>query len=111
MDQLPISGGIPANWNERVSKLGIRRLGPISAQIGSRPPRLSNARHRAILSILSILVAARGRTVSTGRLIVELWDDAPVGAVETFIAELHRVLEPERPSRTPPKILVTSGDG
>ncbi|WP_104089888.1 BTAD domain-containing putative transcriptional regulator [Arthrobacter sp. GMC3] len=94
-----------------MSKLRIRVLGPIGAEIDGGPLHLSKARHR---EILGILVAAHGRTVSTGRLVDELWEDAPagaVGAVRTFIGELRRILEPERPARTPPANLVTVGDG
>ena len=94
-----------------MNELLVRVLGPISAEIGGDPLRLSKARHR---EILGILVAAHGRTVSTGRLVDELWEDAPggaVGAVRTFIGELRKLLEPERLARTPPAILVTEGDG
>lgn len=94
-----------------MSKLRIRVLGPVCAEIDDSPLPLSKARHR---EILAILVVARGRRVSTGRMADELWEDAPdgaVGAVRTFIGELRRILEPQRPARTPPSILVTTGDG
>ncbi|UWX97382.1 winged helix-turn-helix domain-containing protein [Arthrobacter zhaoxinii] len=94
-----------------MSKLRIRVLGPIGAELGDTPLRLSKARHR---ELLGLLVAARGRTVSTQRLVDELWEDAPsgaVGAVRTFIGELRRLLEPARPPRTPPAVLLTTGNG
>ncbi|WP_343318456.1 BTAD domain-containing putative transcriptional regulator [Arthrobacter sp. TMP15] len=94
-----------------MNKLGICVLGPIRAEIQNHSLHLSKARHR---EIIGILVAARGRTVSTARLIEELWEDAPagaVGAVRTFIGELRRILEPERPPRMPPSIIVTIGEG
>lgn len=94
-----------------MSKLRIRVLGPIAAEIAGVPVRLSKARHR---EIVGILVVAHGRTVSTDVLVDELWDDPPAGAVgsiRTFIGELRRLLEPERAPRTPPAILVTDGDG
>lgn len=94
-----------------MSNLRIRVLGPIGAEIDGGPLRLSKARHR---EIVCILVAAHGRTVSIDRLVEELWEDAPggaVGAVRTFIGELRRILEPERPPRTPPAHLLTIGDG
>lgn len=94
-----------------MSQLRIHILGPLGAEIGANPLHLSKARHR---EILGILLAAQGRTVSTGRLMEELWEDAPagaVGAVRTFIGELRRILEPERAARMPPAILVTIGDG
>ncbi|MCC3267575.1 AfsR/SARP family transcriptional regulator [Arthrobacter gengyunqii] len=94
-----------------MNKLRIRVLGPVGAEHAGTPLRLSKARHR---ELLGILVAARGRTVSTRRLIDELWEDAPpgaVGAVRTFIGELRRLLEPDRPPRTPPAVLLTTSDG
>lgn len=44
----------------------------------------------------------------------DLWDSPPagaVGAVQTFVADLRRALEPSRPPRTPPRLLVTRGPG
>nr|WP_275587600.1 BTAD domain-containing putative transcriptional regulator [Arthrobacter roseus] len=72
---------------------------------------LAKAQHR---EILGILIATHGRTVSTGRLIEELWEDAPagaIGAIRTFIGEIRRILEPERRPRSSSAILVTTGDG
>lgn len=84
-----------------MNNLRIRVLGPVDAEHAGTPLRLSKGRHR---EILGILVAARGGTVSTQRLIDDLWEDTPagaVGAVRTFIGELRRILEPDRPPRTP----------
>jgi DNA-binding SARP family transcriptional activator len=73
---------------------------------------LTKRRHR---ELLGILVTQRGRTISTASLIDELWDGtAPVGAVgavRTFVGELRRILEPHRPPRTTPAVLVTVGEG
>lgn len=61
------------------------------------------------------MVAARGGTVSTARLVDELWEDAApagaVGTVQTFIGELRRIIEPGRSPRTPPAVLVTAAGG
>lgn len=94
-----------------MSELTIRVLGEISAELRGVPLVISKRRLR---EILGLLVSARGRTVSTSRLIDELWDDRPagaVGAIRTFIGELRRVLEPDRAARTAPRILITTGDG
>ena len=94
-----------------MSKLRIRVLGPICAEIEHTPLRLSKPRQREVLGILA---AAHGRSVSTQHLIEELWEDAPpgaVGAVRTFIGELRRILEPDRPARTPPAVLLTTAGG
>lgn len=94
-----------------MSKLRLRVLGPVSAEIDGSPLRLSKARQREVLAILA---AARRRPVPAHRLIDELWEDAPsgaLGAVRTFIGELRRILEPARPARTPPAVLLTTAGG
>ncbi|MGW5134788.1 BTAD domain-containing putative transcriptional regulator [Streptomyces sp. NPDC004135] len=75
------------------------------------PVVLGGPRHR---EVLARLVAAEGRMVPTGTLVDDLWTDPPpraVGAVRTFVAALRRALEPERPPRVPPGVLVTEGPG
>ncbi|GAA2854150.1 BTAD domain-containing putative transcriptional regulator [Paenarthrobacter ilicis] len=95
-----------------MSNLHIRVLGPISVIADGESREPTKRRHR---EIIGILVAQRGRAISTASLIEELWDDSPtegaVGVLRTFIGELRRILEPHRPPRTPPKILLTVGDG
>lgn len=52
--------------------------------------------------------------VTTDALVDDLWDDPPssaVGALRTFVAALRRAVEPDRPPRTPPRVLVTQGTG
>ena len=87
-------------------------LGPVVAwddagdMIALRGPR-----HRAVLARLII---ARGRVVPVTRLVDDLWADPPadaIGTVRTFVAALRRALEPERPPRTPARLLVTDGPG
>ena len=94
-----------------MSKLRLRVLGPVSAEIGGSLLRLSKARQR---EVLAILVAARGRAVPADSLIEDLWNDAPagaLGAVRTFVGELRRILEPDRPARSAPAVLLTAGGG
>ncbi|WP_216660253.1 BTAD domain-containing putative transcriptional regulator [Paenarthrobacter sp. CM16] len=90
----------------------IRVLGPIMAMVDGAQLELSKRRHR---EIIAILVALRGRAISTASLAEELWDGMPpaaaVGAIRTFVGELRRILEPHRKPRTPPSVLVTVGDG
>ncbi|GAA2258383.1 BTAD domain-containing putative transcriptional regulator [Actinomadura luteofluorescens] len=87
-------------------------LGPVTAWDGSgNAIALKGPRHRAVLARL---VVARGRVVPVSRIVDDLWADPPsdaVGAVRTFVAALRRVLEPDRPPRTPPRLLVTEGPG
>lgn len=72
---------------------------------------LKGPRHRAVLARL---IVARRRVVPVTRLVEDLWADPPagaVGAVRTFVAALRRALEPQRPPRTPARLLVTEGPG
>ncbi|UOB08990.1 winged helix-turn-helix domain-containing protein [Streptomyces sp. HP-A2021] len=75
------------------------------------PVDLGGPRHR---EVLARLVAAEGRMVTTDTLVDDLWSDPPVravGALRTFVAALRRALEPDRPPRTPPRVIVTEGPG
>ncbi|CNG27513.1 DNA-binding transcriptional activator [Mycobacterium tuberculosis] len=87
-------------------------LGPVTAWDGSgNAIALKGPRHRAVLARLII---ARGRVVPVSLLVDDLWMDPPsdgVGAVRTFVAALRRVLEPDRPPRTPSRLLITEGPG
>ncbi|MFJ2808592.1 BTAD domain-containing putative transcriptional regulator [Kitasatospora sp. NPDC087271] len=75
------------------------------------PIDLGGPRHR---EVLARLVAAEGRMVTTDTLVDDLWTDPParaVGALRTFVAALRRALEPDRPPRDPPRVIVTEGPG
>jgi DNA-binding SARP family transcriptional activator len=88
-----------------------RVLGPLAAEDARGQVDLKGPRHRAVLARLLI---ARGRVVPVNRLVTDLWEDPPagaVGAVQTFVAALRKALEPDRPPRTPACVLVTSGPG
>ncbi|MDC0771390.1 AfsR/SARP family transcriptional regulator [Streptomyces sp. HD] len=87
-------------------------LGPVTAwDADGHAIALKGPRHR---SVLARLIVARGRVVPVLRLVDDLWTDPPadaVGAVRTFVAALRRALEPDRPPRTPARLLVTEGPG
>ncbi|MFD4532026.1 BTAD domain-containing putative transcriptional regulator [Kitasatospora sp. NPDC058397] len=75
------------------------------------PIDLGGPRHR---EVLARLVAAEGRMVTTDTLVDDLWTDPParaVGALRTFVAALRRALEPDRPPRDAPRVIVTEGPG
>ncbi|MFE0101039.1 BTAD domain-containing putative transcriptional regulator [Streptomyces sp. NPDC059009] len=75
------------------------------------PIALKGPRHRAVLARL---IVARRRVVPVARLVEDLWEEPPpraVGAVRTFVADLRRALEPDRPRRAPARLLVTEGPG
>ncbi|WP_440900034.1 BTAD domain-containing putative transcriptional regulator, partial [Actinosynnema sp.] len=87
-------------------------LGPLQADLDRGPADLKGPRHRAVLARLLV---ARGRTVPLDTLVADLWDDTPPpsarGAVQTFVGDLRKALEPDRPPRTPPHLLVTVANG
>ncbi|MGP3964852.1 ATP-binding protein [Nonomuraea sp. 3N208] len=88
-------------------------LGPVEAlDADGDPVQLGGQKQRALLGLL---LAARGRVVSVGRLIDELWaDEAPPKAltsVQSYVANLRRALEPDRPARAPAQVLITRPPG
>lgn len=86
-------------------------LGPVTAWVDGAEAALGGPRQRAVLARL---VAAGGRTVTADRLVQDLWETPPQGAlaaVRTFVAALRRGLEPGRAARTPARLLVTDGPG
>ncbi|MFR0354458.1 AfsR/SARP family transcriptional regulator [Streptomyces sediminimaris] len=87
-------------------------LGPVAAWDGAGGPLpLKGPRHRAVLARLLV---ARRRVVPVARLVTDLWDEpgaGSAGAVRTFVADLRRALEPQRPARAPARLLVTEGPG
>ncbi|GAA1680404.1 BTAD domain-containing putative transcriptional regulator [Glycomyces endophyticus] len=93
-------------------QVGFGVLGPVAAWDGEgRELALKGARHR---SVLARLIAARGRTVSVERLVDDVWEvppDGAVGVVRTFVAALRRAVEPGREPRTPARVIVTDGRG
>ncbi len=86
-------------------------LGPLVATGDRGPVALKGPRQRAVLARLLV---ARGRVVPVDRLVGDLWAEPPegaVGAVRTFVADLRRALEPDRPPRQPARLLVTAPPG
>ncbi|EMD28408.1 BTAD domain-containing putative transcriptional regulator [Amycolatopsis azurea] len=86
-------------------------LGPLVAEDKRGDVGLKGPRHRAVLARLLI---ARGRVVPVERLVDDLWERPPegaVGAVQTFVGALRRALEPDRAPREPARLLVTVARG
>ncbi|MFE9996975.1 AfsR/SARP family transcriptional regulator [Streptomyces avermitilis] len=110
---MPYGDGVHGEPVERVGaeRVAFGVLGPVTAGSGEGPLALKGPRHRAVLARL---IVARRRVVPVSRLVDDLWTDPPsgaVGALQTFVAALRRVLEPDRPPRTPARLLVTEGPG
>ncbi|MEV0263153.1 BTAD domain-containing putative transcriptional regulator [Streptomyces sp. NPDC050617] len=86
-------------------------LGPLAAEGDGGVLALKGPRHRAVLARL---IVARRRVVPARRLVADLWEEPPdgaLGAVQTFVGALRRALEPDRPPRAPARLLVTEGPG
>ncbi|GAB7110984.1 hypothetical protein JCM4814A_93020 [Streptomyces phaeofaciens JCM 4814] len=90
----------------------MRILGPLGADVRGIPVELGAPRQRAVLALL---IAARQGVVPVDRMAQELWRGAPpakVGAsLQAYVSNLRRLLEPDRPPRTPAAVLVTSPPG
>ena len=87
-------------------------LGPLEVVRAGEPIDLGRPRQRAVLAVLLL---SANRVMSLDRLIELLWDgEAPAratGALQAYISNLRRALEPSRPARTPASILVTQAPG
>ncbi|MEV7597305.1 BTAD domain-containing putative transcriptional regulator [Kitasatospora sp. NPDC089797] len=94
-----------------MAQVGFGVLGALGAERDGTALGLRGPRHRAVLARL---IVARRRVVPVTRLVDDLWADPPpaaLGALRTFVADLRRVLEPERPPRAPARLLATEGPG
>ena len=73
---------------------------------------LGAPRQRAVLAVLLVHL---NEVVSIDRLIDELWGETPpqaaTASLQAYVSNLRRVLEPDRPPRTPPAVLVTEAPG
>lgn len=90
----------------------IRAFGPIRADVDGRPVSLGSRGQR---TVLTRLVLARRRVVSTDLLIEDLWAGDPppraLGALQVHVSNLRRVLEPNRPPRSPATVLISAPPG
>src|SRR5690606_17872288 len=90
----------------------VRVLGAFGAEVAGEPVDLGGPRQR---SVLARLVVARGRMVTADRLVEDLWGESPppraAAGLQSFVSHLRRALEPDRPPRTPARILVTEPPG
>ncbi|NYF40415.1 BTAD domain-containing putative transcriptional regulator [Streptosporangium sandarakinum] len=90
----------------------LRVLGPLQAEINGRRADLGPFRQRAVVARL---VAAGGHVVSTDRFIDDLWRGQPppraLAALQVYVSNLRRALEPDRPPRAPATLLVSAAPG
>src|SRR5580658_5720635 len=89
-----------------------RLLGPLEAQDGERRVELGRPKQRVLLAVL--LVHAN-HVVSLDRLIEELWGAEPppqaAASLQTYVSNLRRTLEPDRPARAPSRVQVSQPPG
>jgi DNA-binding SARP family transcriptional activator len=89
-----------------------RILGPVEVLDGQRLVELGRPKQRVLLAVL--LVHAN-QVVALDRLIEELWGQQPpaqaTASLQAYVSNLRRALEPDRPARTPPRVLVTQPPG
>ncbi|MFJ6198037.1 BTAD domain-containing putative transcriptional regulator [Micromonospora sp. NPDC092111] len=92
--------------------LKIDVLGPVRAWIGDGPVELGPLRQRAVLARLATAI---GQVVPVDRLIEDLWAGDPPpraqAALQVYVSNLRRALEPDRPPRTPAQVIVTAAPG
>ena len=92
--------------------VGIRVLGPLEVLVGGRPVDLGTRKQRALLALL---VSQVGRRVAVESLLDALWPERPppaaMASLQAYVANLRRVLEPERAPRTPATVLRTCTRG
>ncbi|MFB4315425.1 BTAD domain-containing putative transcriptional regulator [Actinomadura sp. 21ATH] len=90
----------------------VRALGTFEVWLDGAVVDLGGPRQR---SVLARLVVARGAMVPAERLVEDLWPGtAPPRAaagLQSFVSHLRRALEPDRPPRTPARVLVTAPPG
>ncbi|WBB63120.1 AfsR/SARP family transcriptional regulator [Streptomyces sp. WMMC500] len=89
-----------------------RALGPIEAVVDGRLLDLGAPKQRALLALL---VSKVGQPVAVDVIVEELWAGNPppsaITSLQAYVANLRRVLEPNRAPRTSATVLRTYGRG
>ncbi|HTJ36427.1 MAG TPA: BTAD domain-containing putative transcriptional regulator [Dactylosporangium sp.] len=99
---------------QRQSALTVRIdvLGPLRTEVGGETVDAGGPRQRAVLARL---VAAGGHVVPTDRFIDDLWQGEPppkaLAALQVYVSNLRRALEPGRAPRTPATVVVSVAPG
>lgn len=89
-----------------------RALGPVEAVVAGQLVDLGPPRQRALFGLLLSRV---DRPVALDAVIEDLWSGDPpaaaVASVRSYVSNLRRILEPDRPLRTPARVLRTRAPG
>ncbi|MEU0528428.1 AfsR/SARP family transcriptional regulator [Streptomyces niveus] len=92
------------------AEVEFRVLGPVEAVVAGRRIDLGAPKQRAVLALL---VSQVGQPVSVDVLLEELWEGRPppsaITSLHAYVANLRRVLEPDRAPRKPATVLRTRG--
>jgi DNA-binding SARP family transcriptional activator len=92
--------------------MDFRILGPLEARQGDRVLPLGGGKQRALLAILLLNA---NEAVSSDRLVDGLWGERPPAtaskALQVYVSQLRKLLEPERAPGGIGRLLVTSGSG
>jgi DNA-binding SARP family transcriptional activator len=98
----------PRPEGTRPAMVEFRALGPVEAVVAGRLVDLGAPKQRALLALL---VSQVGQPVAVEVLLEALWAGHPppsaMTSVQAYVANLRRVLEPERAPRTPALVLRT----
>ena len=93
-------------------QLEFRILGPLDALTGERQVPLGAAKQRAVMAILLLHA---NEVVSTDRLIEDLWGAQPPPTAQTalqgYVSQLRKLLEPEHSKGAPHRLLQTQAAG
>ena len=87
-------------------------LGPLSVVRDDEALALGHPKQRAVLALL-LMHANTPR--SADRIIDDLWDERPprsaLATLQAYVSNLRRVLEPDRPARTPAGVVTSTNGG
>ncbi|MFJ6676604.1 BTAD domain-containing putative transcriptional regulator [Actinosynnema sp. NPDC091369] len=90
----------------------LRALGPLEAVVGDRLVDLGTPKQRALLALL---VSRVGQPVAVDVMLEALWAGHPppsaITSLQAYVANLRKVLEPDRAPRTPATVLRTCAQG
>ncbi len=104
----PAAASDTGDWNN--AEVEFRALGPIEAVVAGRLVDLGAPKQRALLALL---VSRVGQPVAIDVIVEELWTGRPppsaITSLQAYVANLRRVLEPDRAPRTPTTVLRTCG--
>jgi DNA-binding SARP family transcriptional activator len=107
-----VGASTPSRAGDGGGRVWFSLLGPLEVVGDHGPAALGSRRQRALLAMLLL---DANHVVGPDRLIDGLWGDAPppkaLASVQSYVSNLRRILEPDRPPRTPARLLLSRGTG